>query len=158
LIEIKPIEPHQLDEAKHLIIGVADRIYNWGKPIDKLIEHFEAEGDLADLKDVRAHYFARRGIFLAAMDGSRLIGTGAVRSIDTDICELKRIWLLEEYHGRGIGYQVVQRLLAYARQAGYKEIHLETGVKQERAIHFYERVGFQVNQSTDSEVKMKMTF
>ena len=92
--------------------------------------------------DVQAHYFDRRGIFLVVLDDGRLIGTGAVRQIDDTICELKRMWLLPEYHGQGIGYRVIQMLFEFARTAGYKTIRLETGDQQKRAIQFYERVGF----------------
>ena len=47
-------------------------------------------------------------IFLVVLDEDRLVGTGAVRQIDDTICELKRMWLLTEYHGQGIGYRVMR--------------------------------------------------
>ena len=142
MIEIKRIEPHQVTEAKRVIVTVADLIYHFGRTIDESIQQFENEGDFDDLIDVPAHYFNRRGIFLAAFDDDRLIGTGAVRNIDETLCELKRMWLLPEYHGQGIGYRILQMLFDFARTAGYKTIRLETGEKQTRAIKFYERQGF----------------
>jgi putative acetyltransferase len=158
LIVIKPIEQLQAGEAKRLIIGVAERIYKWGKPIDDLIQHFDAEGTFDDLEDLQANYFARGGLFLAATDEGRLIGTGAVRPIDTERCELKRMWLLEQYHGQGIGYRIIGQLLSFVRQAGYMRILLETGVQQERAIHFYQRVGFRIihSPSASDDLRMEM--
>ena len=161
-IVIKPIEPHQIDEAKRMMLGVAERIYRWGKSINELVEYFDDGGQLDDLKDVQGHYFARRGMFLVALDGVRVVGTGALRPIDENLCELKRMWLLEEYHGKGIGYRIIQRLFAFAREAGYKWIRLETGSRQARAIRFYERVGFQrgqpvgVEDGDDKDVVMEM--
>lgn len=142
VIEIKPIEPHQVAQAKRVVVSVADLIYHFGRTIDESIEQFESEGDFDDMVDVQAHYFNRRGIFIAAFDDGRLIGTGALRQIDQTIAELKRMWLLPEYHGQGIGYRVIQMLFDFARNAGYKTIRLETGDKQTRAIKFYERQGF----------------
>jgi putative acetyltransferase len=142
MIEIKPIEPHQIADAKRLIVTVADTIYPSERSIDESLEFFEAQNAFDDMLDVPSHYFDQRGIFLAALDDGRLIGTGAIRQIDTTIGELKRMWLLPEFHGRGIGYRIIQMLFDFARNAGYKMIRLETGAQQTRAIKFYERQGF----------------
>ena len=63
-----------------------------------------------------------------------------------DTAELKRLWLLEAYHGQGIGYQLVQTLLDFAKKAGYKRVRLLTDRRQNRAIHFYQQVGFQPSE------------
>lgn len=143
-----------------MMIGVAERIYKWGKPVDELVAYFEDEGILQDFEDVQAHYFERRGIFLVALDAGRVIGTGAIRPIDEKMCELKRMWLLEEYHGKGIGYRLIQQLFEFARDTGYERIRLETGEQQERAINFYKRVGFEIVLTTvnpSDDVVMEMT-
>jgi putative acetyltransferase len=142
MIEIKPIAPHQIEPAKRLIVTVADSIYRWERTIDETLELFQAQHVFDDLVDVQAHYFDRQGLFLAVTDDQRLIGTGAVRKIDDDVCELKRMWLLPAYHGQGIGYRVLQLLLDFARHARYTTIRLETGAQQTRALRFYERQGF----------------
>jgi putative acetyltransferase len=79
----------------------------------------------------------------ATLDEGRVIGSGAIRPLDEKLCELKRMWLLEPYQGKGIGYSIMQRLLDFARQIGYERIRLETGTGQARAISFYHRIGFQ---------------
>ncbi len=71
-----------------------------------------------------------------------LVGTGAVKKLEENIAELKRLWLLEEYHGQKIGFQVVSQLLNFARTHGYQKIRLQTSQKQERAVRFYTRIGF----------------
>ena len=142
MIQIKPIEPHQVEEAKRLIITVADSIYHWERTIDESLRDLEERGIFDDMIDVQMHYFDRGGLFLVVEDDGQMIGTGAVRQIDDDVCELKRMWLLPAYHGRGIGYRVIQMLFAFARASKYKLIRLETGNQQLRAIKFYERLGF----------------
>ncbi|MBI5034490.1 MAG: GNAT family N-acetyltransferase [Chloroflexi bacterium] len=159
MIEIKRIEPHQTEQAKRIIITVADSIYHWDRTIDESIRHFEQRDFFKDIEDFQARYFDNGGLFLVVEDDGRMIGMGAVRKIDDDACELRRIWLLPEYHGRGIGYRVVQMLFDFARAAGYKTVRLETDNRQARAIKFYERLGFYriaPFDETDHDVFMEM--
>jgi len=72
-----------------------------------------------------------------------MICTGALRRIDPETCELKRLWLLDEFHGQGLGYRMLQELLAIARDMGYKRVWLETDpIAQSRALQFYKQAGF----------------
>ena len=52
------------------------------------------------------------------------------------------MWLMEDYHGQGIGFQVLQQLLEFARAHGYERVRLQTSPEQTRALDFYRRVGF----------------
>ncbi len=69
------------------------------------------------------------------------------------------MWLLPAYHGRGIGYRLVQELFAFARAAGYRHVRLSTSIVQQQAIRFYERLGFYRiprYRETDDEVFMEI--
>mgnify|MGYP002392037119 FL=1 len=67
----------------------------------------------------------------------------AIRWLEEGVCELKRMWLLTEYHGQGLGYRMMQELFKVARDMGYKTIRLETDrVMQTRAVNFYKKLGF----------------
>lgn len=142
-IQIQPIEPQQIIEAKRVILSVARNIFQWQDSLDETIKRFDEQGDLLDVDNFQTHYFERQGLFLVAMDQGRVIGTGAIRRVDRDAAELKRLWLLEPYWGHGIGYQLVQMLLQFAQATGYSRIRLQTDRKQDRAIRFYQRIGFQ---------------
>ena len=88
-------------------------------------------------------YFDNDGIFLVLTDNDQIVGTGAIRKIDDEICELKRLWLLFEYHGKGLGYRTIQELFAFAREKGYQRVWLETDREaQRRAFELYKRLGF----------------
>ena len=87
-------------------------------------------------------YENNHGLFLAVLDDGKLIGTGAIKRMDENTAELKRLWLLEEYHGQGIGHRIVMQLFDFARQKGYTRIRLQTGETQIRALEFYKRLGF----------------
>lgn len=142
MIEIRPIQPHEIPQAKHIILSVAYRIYGWDGTLEDSIRHFEETGEFHDMDEVQSHYFNNKGLFLAALDDENLIGSGAIRKWDETTAELKRMWLLEEYHGRGIGYQLITRLFDFARAERYKRIILQTGSEQSRAVKFYRRLGF----------------
>jgi putative acetyltransferase len=141
-IEIKPIEHYQIPEAKRVILSVAYNIYQWPAPLDEIIQQFYERGELRDVDDFQSEYLDRQGLFLVVLDQNRLIGTGALRRLDGDIAELKRLWLLEAYHGQGIGYRLVQNLFSFARDAGFRRIRLLTDIRSVRARHFYQQVGF----------------
>jgi putative acetyltransferase len=81
-----------------------------------------------------------------------------VRRIDSEICELKRLWLLFEYHGQGLGYRMMQELLSFARAKGYRRMRLETDRSaQSRAFEFYKRLGFyEITRYSDNEDDVAM--
>ena len=139
---LQPIRQEQIAEAKRLIVTVARNIYRWSASVDEMLRHFAARGELSDMDDIQANYLDQGGLFLAVMHDGRLIGTGALRRLDADTAELKRLWLLEAYHGQGIGFRVMQELLTFARASGYARIVLQTDYEQTRAIRFYTRLGF----------------
>jgi putative acetyltransferase len=109
MIEIKPIQSHQVEEVKRVIIAVCNEI--WQLP-EEVIKHYDA---MSDLDDVQSHYFDNKGTFLVLIDEERVVGSGAIRRLSDDICELKRMWFLKDYRGRGLGTKMAQRLLDFAK-------------------------------------------
>lgn len=73
-----------------------------------------------------------------------MVGSGGIRRLDDSICELKRMWVLQDYRGRGWGMKMAQMLLDFANKTGYKKVRLDVvrEQKQARAIAFYKNLGF----------------
>lgn len=153
MIEIRCIEPHEVPAAKELIYRVAHEVFQDTRSLEESIAYYEARHQLHDMDDVQATYFARDGIFLVMTDGEQLIGTGAILKLDNETCELKRVWLLFPYHGKGLGYRMIQELLAFARQKRYGRVRLETDrASQSRAYTLYKRLGFyEIPRYSDNE-------
>lgn len=147
MINILPIQPHQIEDAKYIISAVAQRIFEPDKTVQYFYDVLEKERELHDVDNFQQEYFDNRGLFLVVMDDEKLVGTGALKKLEENIAELKRLWLIEEYHGQRIGYQVVSQLLDFARAHGYEKIRLQTSQKQERAVRFYKQFGFYEIQS-----------
>ncbi|HKI52934.1 MAG TPA: GNAT family N-acetyltransferase [Anaerolineales bacterium] len=143
MIEIRPIQAHEINEAKRVIFTVAFELFKGADTLEESIAKFSAQGKLAEMSNVQKNYFDNKGTFLVTVDDGSIIGTGAIRFLEEDVCELKRMWLLTEYHGHGLGYRMMQELFGIARTKGYKIMRLETDpVFQQRAVEFYKRLGF----------------
>lgn len=142
MLTIRPIHVDEIPAAKHVILTVAYNIYGWHGTFEDSVRHFEESGEFRDMDEVQSQYFENDGLFLVVLDDNRVIGSGAVRKLDTLTCELKRLWLLEVYHGKRIGYQVFMRLLEFARGKNYQVMCLQTSPEQVRAIAFYRKLGF----------------
>jgi len=160
MIEIRRINPEEATAAKRVIYRVAHEIFSDPRPLEESIAYHESRAELKDMDDIQRNYFENGGIFLVMLDDDEPICTGAIRKLENDICELKRLWLLTPYHGNGLGYRMLQELFSIAREKGYKRIRLETdAVYQSRALDFYRRVGFyQIPRYTDrtDETAMEM--
>ena len=160
MIEIRRIKPDEAAAAKQVIYRVAHQIFNDPLPLEDSIAYHESRGELKDLDDIQQNYFENGGIFLIMLDGSQPICTGAIRKFKDDVCELKRLWLLTDYQGKGLGHRMLQELLAFAREKGYGKIWLQTdAVYQSRALDFYRRIGFhEIPRYTDQtdDVSMEM--
>ena len=142
MIKIRPIREDEIPAAKRVILTVACSIFGWENNLEDSIRHFEASGEYDDMDDLQSHYFENGGLFLAALDDDKLIGTGAIRKLNDCTAELKRVWLLEAYQGRGIGFQLVKQLLDFASVQSYQRVRLQTSYQQKRALALYKRVGF----------------
>jgi len=143
MIEIRPIQPHESEAAKLVIFTVAYEVFKEASTLEDSIAKYSAQGKLREMDDVQKNYFDNGGAFLVTCDDGRIIGTGAIRYLADGICELKRLWLLTEYQGRGLGYRMMQELFLIARTKGYQVMRLETDkVVQTRAVKFYEKLGF----------------
>ena len=143
MFEIRPIRPEEIPAARYLIYTVAHEIFQDTRPLEESIACYDSRGTLEDMDDVQKTYFEQNGTFLVMTHENRLIGTGAIKRLGHDICELKRLWFLKEYRGQGHGYRMTMDLLSFARSRGYRRVRLETDpVAQSAALTFYKRLGF----------------
>ena len=99
------------------------------------------ESELADLAD---HYAAPDGtLLLAAGAGGEVIGTVGVRRWGDGIAELKRMYVRPVGRGSGLGRQLAEAAIQFARDAGYSAIRLDSDqASMPEANRLYERLGF----------------
>jgi putative acetyltransferase len=143
MIEILPLQPNQIEEARRVLYTSAHAIFHDHETLEESIAEYRTVWPLRDLDNFEGAYVRNGGTFLVLSDDGRIVGTGALRRLEDTVGEIKRLWLLEEYQGRGLGYRMMMELIAAARAQGYTRLRLETSpAYQVRAFAFYKRIGF----------------
>lgn len=112
-----------------------------------------ADGPDADLRGIEQTYLVDDSEFLVGDRDGRIVAMGAYTpadawkgkyvDIDQRTAELTRMRVEPEWQGRGIGTEVYDELARRARADGYRRFVLDTGVENDAAREFYERLGFQ---------------
>jgi putative acetyltransferase len=84
------------------------------------------------------------GVFLVIRaDDGRAIGCGGIARFDAARGEVKRMYVVPDARGRGLGRRLLEELEAQARELGYTSVVLETGDRQPEAIGLYETSGYE---------------
>jgi len=84
---------------------------------------------------------------LLAYDASRLIGFAAYyRSDEAGELKLDKLYVHEDYHGRGVGSRLIARVEESARAQGRGTLILQVNKNNAKAIRAYEHNGFAVRK------------
>lgn len=70
------------------------------------------------------------------------IGCGCFKIYDDETIELKRMYVIPAFRGKGIASTMVRELEQWAIELGYKNAILETGTGQPQAIAMYHKLGY----------------
>lgn len=81
-------------------------------------------------------------VFVIAELNNEIAGCGAIRPIDQNIGEVKRMY--SKYPGKKIGMTILTFLEGKAITLGYTDLVLETRIKNESAIAFYQKQGYKI--------------
>lgn len=72
------------------------------------------------------------------------VACGAIKPYADKTAEVKRMYTLPEYRGKGLAAQVLAALEQWAAQLGYTTCILETGIRQPEAIALYKKCGYRL--------------
>jgi GNAT superfamily N-acetyltransferase len=97
------------------------------------------ENELAALP---GEYAPPNGRLILALESGEPAGCAALRALNSGDCELKRMYVLPRFRGRGVGRALAGWLIGEARSAGYRRILLDTASVLHSAISLYESLGF----------------
>lgn len=75
-------------------------------------------------------------------DNDQPISCGAIKEFDSEAIEIKRMFTLPQYRGKGIASHVLRELEKWSKDLSYKRSILETGKKQPEAISLYKKNGY----------------
>jgi putative acetyltransferase len=133
---IQPIKP--IDDTK-----VCQIIKEVGKEYGAIGEGFGPSDP--EVKAMSQHYNDESSsrYFVAFIKGSIVGGSGiAPFNGSSDVCELRKLFLLPESRGLGLGKKLTRDCLEYAKRKGYKNCYLDTLATMKSAIALYEKLGF----------------
>jgi GNAT superfamily N-acetyltransferase len=87
-------------------------------------------------------YAAPQGRLLLAWQGDTVVGCAALRAVDAECCELKRVYVRPAARGLQLGRRLVEQMLQEARAAGYQRMALDVLPEFETAQALYRQLGF----------------
>lgn len=124
------------------------REYAASLSVDLAFQNFEEE-----LAELPAEYAPPEGrLLLASLDSveqpsspklSRAAGCIALRKMDAQSCEMKRLYVPPEFRGHGVGRVLAEAAIKAAREIGYRRMCLDTLPEMTQAQILYKSIGFQ---------------
>lgn len=131
LVQAKTAE--HVDQARELF-----KEYETGLGISLCFQSFEKE-----LAELPGEYAPPDGRLLLAYDNGEPAGCVAVRKIGAGICEMKRLFVRNQFRGKGFGRSLIEAIISEAKQMGYQRMRLDTlPPKMNDAIALYRSYGF----------------
>lgn len=127
-------------DAERIQYVVFTTLKEYGLPVDPGC----TDNDLSIPED-----FYKDGYFAVIRNESdEIIATFGLLEYEPDVVEIRKMYLLKEYRGRGIGKYMMDFLLSKAKEMGYPTVMLETASALVEAIAMYEKYGFKLDEET----------
>ena len=95
-------------------------------------------------------------ILLAGVEG-RLAGCIAVRALGEGVCEMKRLYVREQFRGTGAGRGLAERAIGWAREQGFHVMRLDTlPDRMMAAVSLYRSLGFRETGREGEKLDMEL--
>jgi putative acetyltransferase len=135
-MQIRPIEPDD-NEALAKVIRAALAEFGANKPgtvyfdptTDALYELFRTP----------------RSFYYVAIEDNQVVGGCGIFPTDNlpdGTCELVKLYVAKEARGSGLGKELMEKSMSWAKASGYTQVYLESMPELAKAVSIYEKVGF----------------
>jgi N-acetylglutamate synthase-like GNAT family acetyltransferase len=126
-------------ETNEEITKTKDLIMEYIKWINQDLSFQDIDDELENFPN---KYEEPLGAFIIAKENENVIGCVGLRNLDNKICEIKRLFVNDDYKGRGIGKKLVKKIIRVAKIKNYERIRLDTINTMEVALKIYYKNGF----------------
>jgi putative acetyltransferase len=99
--------------------------------------------DVEYLQNPELHILSTGGQIFCALQGEEVVGTCAAIRVSASVVELAKLAVAPVAQGRGLGRQLSERVIRFAREAGASKVELTSHTALVQAIRLYESLGFQ---------------
>lgn len=116
------------------------------KDFKSLVKDLDAYLAVTD-GDEHAFYDQFNGIenldhVVLAYENDKAVGCGAFKTFDNSSVEIKRMYTVPDYRGKGIASEIINNLEFWASELSYEYCILETGKRQVEAVKFYQKKNY----------------
>jgi putative acetyltransferase len=136
---VKPLQFHQAETS--LQIAQARELfleYEQSLGFSLCFQGFDKE-----LAELPGDYAPPEGRLLLATYDDQLAGCVALHRLDSQVCEMKRLYLRPQFRGKRIGRVLADQIIAEARNIGYQRMRLDTVAPvMKDAVAMYRKLGF----------------
>lgn len=120
------------------LVGGETDFLSFGKNAFNISEEREA-------KFIERFRTAKNDVMLVALDGDKVVGNAVLEAERIPRYSHRAtlsVTVLKEYWGRGIGTELIKRLIEFAKSTSLSVVSLEVRADNSRAITLYEKFGF----------------
>jgi GNAT superfamily N-acetyltransferase len=135
---VPPLTIHPVESSQDLEM-TRELFTEYGASLGVDLEFQDFGRELAGLPGA---YAPPAGRLLLAREGDLAAGCGALRPLEPELCEMKRLYVRSTFRGRGLGRALSLALIAAAREIGYRRMRLDTLPTMREAMTLYESLGF----------------
>lgn len=132
LTTLRPDDDARVADARALLLEYVESL-----GMDLSFQNFDRE-----LADFPASYLPPSGALVIATRDARLAGSIALRKLDAECCEMKRLYVRPDYRGLGVGRDLSAAIIEAAKDLGYRRMRLDTLPGMQGAQNLYQTLGF----------------
>ena len=123
----------QIEQARELFVEYAQSL-----GFSLCFQNFDKE-----LAELPGDYVPPSGRLLLAEYERHVAGCVALHKLEDGICEMKLLYLRPQFRGKKLGLALADRIIAEARQIGYRHMRLDTVESvMKDAVVMYRKLGF----------------
>ncbi len=142
-MQVRPARAADLDDVRRLFRAFVQWHHGrQGPDLGRVLRYFDETAWEAELAGLPGAYAPPGGALLVATLDEAVVGCVALRRVDAERCEMKRMYVDDAGRGHGVGRALGEAIVEAGRAAGYREMYLDTSPKQQEAIGLYRSLGF----------------